>query len=396
MKKMLFMLSSMNIGGVEKSFLSLLSTVPKDKYDITLLLLEKKGGFLKYVPDWIKVIEAPWFIHIKPIIMQPPQETLKSYLNKKEFYKIPVFLYVYVLSEKLLKNRYLFYKHVLKTVPILEEDYDVAISYQGPTDTIDYYIANKVEAKRKISWVHFDVTQHMINEELYKRLYQKIDKVFVVSKEAKKKLVQKIPSILDKAEVFMNIISEDLITSLSKKEVAFDENYQGFKVVTVGRLSKEKGQDLAIKALAKLRSEGYQVRWYCIGEGNHRKEYEQLIESYGLKRDFILMGSLANPYPYIARANIYVQTSRHEGFCLTLAEARCLKKPIITTNFISAKDQIIDGYNGLIADLSAEDLYEKIKLLIEEELMRKTLVENLSTYHVDTSKEVSKLLNYLE
>ncbi len=76
MKKILFMVSSMNIGGVEKSLLSLLSKIPKDKYEITLLLLEKKGGFLEQIPDWVKVEEASWFKEIKTIIMQSPQQTI--------------------------------------------------------------------------------------------------------------------------------------------------------------------------------------------------------------------------------------------------------------------------------------------------------------------------------
>src|SRR5690625_654008 len=158
MKKVLFMLSSMNVGGVEKSLLSLLSAIPADEYDITLLLLEKKGGFLKYIPDWLEVEEAGWFKKIKPIIMQPPQKTIKDYVIKRNFPKIPGFIYSYVLAEKLFKNRYIFYKNVFKIVPDHNEHYDIAISYQGPTDIIDYYIANKVRAKRKISWVHFDVT----------------------------------------------------------------------------------------------------------------------------------------------------------------------------------------------------------------------------------------------
>jgi len=394
-KKVLFMLSSMNIGGVEKSLLSLLSAMPQDKYDITLLLLEKKGGFMKLVPDWVKVEEASWFEQVKPIIMQPPQQTIKDYIKRKEFFKVPTFIYSYILSEKLFKNRYIFYKNVFKTVPDHDEDYDIAISYQGPTDIIDYYIANKVNAKQKVSWVHFDVSKHMINEKLYERLYRKFDKLFVVSKEAREKLVQKIPSVEEKATVLLNIISGSLISDMSKKDIDFDENYKGLRLITIGRLSKEKGQDLAIEVLAKLRKDGYEVRWYCIGEGKQRIEYEQLIGDYGLENEFILMGSKSNPYPFILKSDIYVQTSRHEGYCLTLAEAKSLNKPIVTTDFTGAREQIVNGYNGLIVDLSVEDLYEKIKLLIEEKVVREDLSSNLSKLNIDTTEEITKLLKYI-
>ncbi|OZU89277.1 glycosyl transferase [Virgibacillus indicus] len=392
MKKVLFMLSSMNIGGVEKSFLSLMTAMPKDKYDVTLLLLEKKGGFLKDIPDWIKVEESDWFKQVKPIIMQSPQKTISGYVSKKQFLKIPSFMYSYLLSEKVLKDRYIYYKNVFKAISEYKDEFDIAISYQGPTDIIDYYIANRVNANKKISWVHFDVTKHTINKKLYKKLYKKFDKVFAVSKSGKEKLIEKIPSIKDKTEVFMNIISKQLINEMAEKDINLDEDYKGKKLVTVGRLSREKGQDIAIRVLARLRKNGYEVRWYCIGEGKERTAYEQLIQEYGLKDDFILMGATPNPYPFIKRSDIYVQTSRHEGYCLTLAEARCLNKPIVTTDFTGAKEQVIDGYNGWIVK-DEEELYEKTKKLLENRLQRGEFQMNLSKLEIDTSIEINKLLN---
>jgi glycosyltransferase involved in cell wall biosynthesis len=377
MKKVLFMLSSMNIGGVEKSFLSLLSKMPKEKYDITLLLLEKKGGFLKQVPDWIKVEEAEWFRQVKPIIMQSPQKTISDYKANKAYHKIPAFIYSYILSEKLFKDRYMFYKNVFKIIPKHKETFDIAISYQGPTDIIDYYIANRVRAKRKISWVHFDITKHKINEKLYEKLYEKLNDIFVVSKTGEKKLIERIPSVFGKTKVFMNIISHRAIKEMSEKDVFFDEDYNGKRIVTVGRLSEEKGQDIAIKVLSRLRKDGYDVRWYCVGEGKQRHAYEQLIEAHGLKKDFVLLGSAANPYPFISRSDIYVQPSRHEGFCLTLAEAKSLNKPIVTTNFTGADEQIKNDKTGLVVDVDEEQVYQAIKKLINNPSQCRKLSANL-------------------
>lgn len=395
MKRILFMVSSMNIGGVEKSLLSLLSVIPKEQYDITLLLLEKKGGFLDLIPDWVKVEEAIWYKKIKPMIMQPPQQTIKDYYQNKEYKKIPSFIYSYLLSKQ-LDNRYFYYKQVFKNVPNNLNTYDVAISYQGPTDVIDYYIANKVSAKKKLSWVHFDVSMHSINKRLYEKLYNKFQKIFVVSKEAKKQLIAKIPVVSSKAEVFLNIISEKLITEMSKSSKEFNIEYKGLKIVTVGRLSKEKGQDLAIKVLSKLLKDGYDVRWYCVGDGFDRKEYEKLIDQYNLRKEFILLGSTSNPYPIIDKADIYVQTSRHEGYCLTLAEAKCLHKAIVTTNFIGAYEQVKDGYNGFIVKCNEDDIYKRIKFLIDKPEQRNMLIQNLLKTSFDTTTEVSKLVQYIK
>ena len=393
-KKILFMISSMNIGGVEKSLLSLLSVIPRDKYEITILTLEKKGGFLKFIPDDVKMIEAEWFKYIQSIIMDSPQNIIKGYLKECKFLKIPSFIYSYFKSKK-QNDRYIYYKHVLKGIPEFDEEFDAAISYAGPTEIIDAYISHKVKAEKKIAWVHFDISKHTINEKLYGNLYNKFDKIFAVSNECKKKLDEIIPSVKDKSEVLLNIVSEKLIEDMSEKKIDFDKNFDGIKIVTVGRLSKEKGQDIAIRTLDNLRKEGYNARWYCIGDGNNRKELEQLIKENKLEKHFILLGANSNPYPYIKNADIYVQTSRHEGYCLTLAEAKALKKPIVTTNFIGAYEQIINNENGIIVNCDENDLTYAIKKLINNVDICNRFSSNLNNTKIDTTTEINKLLDYI-
>jgi glycosyltransferase involved in cell wall biosynthesis len=392
-KKILFMLSSMNIGGVEKSLLSLLTVIPKEKYDITVLLLEKTGGFLDHIPSWVTVLEASWYTSIKPFIMDPPQRTLKFFLNNKQYLKAVSFTSVYLYSKN-RDNRYLFYKYILRNVPNNNAYYDLAIAFQGPTDIIDFYIANKVNAKKKVSWIHFDVTKHKINNKLYNKLYRSFDDIFIVSEGAKRALVNVIPSVNSKASVIGNIVSASLINKMAEAQVDFDKEFTGMKIVTVGRLSQEKGQDIAIKTMRKLKDDGYNIKWYCIGDGKARNDYENLIEEYNLQESFILVGATPNPYPYIAKSDIYVQTSRQEGYCISLAEARILRKPIVTTNFIGAYEQIKDGNTGFIAN-NQEDLYQKIRYLLDHLTMRSYLYNNLSKTNVDTTTEINKFLDYI-
>ena len=393
-KKILFMVSSMNIGGVEKSLLSLLAVIPEEKYEITILTLDKKGGFLEYIPNNVKLIEAEWFKYIKPLIMDSPQNIIKRYIKNYEFLKIPSFIYSYFKSKK-TNDRYIYYKHVLKSIPECKEKYDAAIAYAGPTEIIDAYISHKVKAEKKIAWVHFDISKHKINKKLYNNLYERFDKIFAVSNECKKKLDEIIPAVRNKSEVLFNIVSEDLINEMSESYVDFDDNYKGIKIITVGRLSKEKGQDLAIKALAKLKKDRYDVKWYCIGEGNSRQEFEQLIKEYNLENDFLLLGATSNPYPYIKNADIYVQTSRHEGYCLTLAEAKALNKPIVTTDFIGAYEQIKNNENGIIVSCNENDLADAIRKLIDEKEICSKFSNKLREEKIDTTNEVNKLLDYI-
>lgn len=394
MKKILFMVSSMNIGGVEKSLLSLLSEMSKDKYDVTLLLLEKKGAFLEQIPDWVKVEEASWFKEIKPIIMQSPQQTIKNYIINRKYFKILSFIGCYII-DKCFDNRNLYYKNVFQSIPFNENEYDVAIAYQGPTDTIDYYIIHKIKAKKKISWVHFDISKHYINKKLYSKLYKKINKIYAVSNEAKNKIDEIIPIAKNRTETFFNIVSSTIINNMKYEKVHFDENFKGINIATVGRLSYEKGQDLAIEVMHRLKQNGYLFKWYLVGDGGSRKKYEEMIHKYGLEKECILVGATVNPYPYIDKSDIYVQTSRHEGYCLTLAEARCLRKPIVTTNFISAYEQITNGENGYITNCNTDALYNKIKCLIDNENIREKFMLNLSKKELNTTNELNKLINYI-
>ena len=192
------------------------------------------------------------------------------------------------------------------------------------------------------------------------------------------------------------MISTAKIEELAMEQVDFDLNYKGAKIVTIGRLSYEKGQDLAIKVLARLIEEGEDVKWYCIGEGKSRADYESMIKEYGVEEKFILLGAKKNPYPYIKQADLYIQTSRHEGFCLTLAEAKCLHRAIITTDFTGAEEQIIDGENGIIVEANERALYEKIKKLLNHPERRMQLQARLQLEEVDTTSEIRKLIDYIE
>jgi len=103
------------------------------------------------------------------------------------------------------------------------------------------------------------------------------------------------------------------------------------------------------------------------------------------------LGSTQNPYPYVYKSDIYVQTSRHEGYCLTLAEAKCLKKPIITTNFTGAYEQIKDGYNGFVVEWNEEDLYNQIKYLLDQKIIRKKIATNLLREELDNIENIDRV-----
>lgn len=358
-KKIFFLLSAMNVGGVEKAFLGLLSIIPIEKYEIHVGFLQAKGGYMEYLPSHIRIHEINIFKKYWRIINDPPIPYIKSLFKQGKIKDALVHSIIHFYF-KLTGNRYWFYKYMLRNEPIMLENFDIAIAFAGPSQAIDYYICEKVNAPIKCGWIHFDVTKFGIDKGMTRCLYQQYKKIFIVSQTAKEKFDRIFPKLKNKTEVFYNIVSKEQVKELALKGPTFTDNFQGVRILTVGRLSAEKGQDIAIQALKILIEKGYNAKWYFVGDGKLRKECELLAARLGITDYVEFLGTKTNPYGYMKDCDIYMQPSRHEGFCITLAEALCFQGPIVSTNFTGAEEQLASRKNGIVTKMSASDISEGI------------------------------------
>lgn len=161
-------------------------------------------------------------------------------------------------------------------------------------------------------------------------------------------------------------------------------------------MTSQKGYDLAVMAAKILRDSGLNFKWYFVGDGNDRAVIEKDIAEYGLEKHVILTGAKDNPYVYMKNADIYVQTSRFEGYCLALCEARILDKPIVTTDFDVVGDQIVNEQNGLIVSMTGQAIADGIRRLVDDEALRSRLIENLKHEKKGNTEEIEKLYALLE
>ncbi|WP_088034119.1 glycosyltransferase [Evansella clarkii] len=377
-KKILFMVINMNVGGTEKALLNMINEIPESDYEITILMLEKYGGFLDSIPGNVKVEYVDGYKEIKDLLNPPPLKVVKGFLRTGRLFKAAGFFTVSLLS-KLLNDKILLMKYALRSTPVLKDKYDIAVAYAGPMDLISFFVAKKIKADRKIQWIHFDITKIGFDKNYAAKLYKCFDQIHVVSRVGKEKFLSLLPQMDRKLAVYPNFVSRKSVTAMAEQGRGFEDAFEGYRILTVGRLSKEKGQDLAIQVMSKLKEKGFNVKWYCIGEGNARKEYEQLIRDYGVEKEFILLGSNSNPYPFMKECDIYVQPSRHEGFCITLAEAKCFNKLIVCTDFTGAREQIINNETGLIVDFDAEQTADALVKLLKDEKLRDKIQRNRNT-----------------
>ncbi|MEG1871109.1 MAG: glycosyltransferase, partial [Peptostreptococcaceae bacterium] len=206
MKKVLFMLINMNIGGTEKALLNMLEEMPQEEYEVTLLLLEEYGGFLSEIPKYVKVQYLENFNHINQLLNQPTQKIGLELIKQRQYIQGIKLIWIYFLT-KFMGEKSLLFKSVLSDYPTLEEQYDVAVAYAGPMDFITYFIDHKVKASLKVQWIHFDITKIGFNKKFAKKYYKKFDRVFVVSNQGREKLIQLVPSIAARTETFLNRVS---------------------------------------------------------------------------------------------------------------------------------------------------------------------------------------------
>ncbi|WP_273832020.1 glycosyltransferase [Guptibacillus sedimenti] len=388
MKSIVIVTRRLIVGGIEKALLSMLEVIPKDKFKITLLLMGAEGELVKDIPTHVEV----------KFIFGEEKTTQKIWrgLKKGKFKEISS-LIKYRFMVKEFKTIYEREYYESQMLPILETEYDIAIAYHTPASFPVVYVMKNIRASVKVAWIHSDVSQYEKELQPYKDLYVNYDRIFCVSEYAKKEFLKMFPGLKTKTNVFYNIINKNNLILLSVKEKGFTDEFDGIRILTIGRLSAQKGQDLIPKILSDLISNGLNVKWYCIGEGDGRKQIENAIKKHGVADHMILLGTLTNPYPFLAQCDLYVQPSRHEGYCITLAEARAFNKPIVTTDFVGAREQITHLQTGLITNFDSDKIFSSVLKVLNDKELATRLQDNLSKKEfVGGHSEINKLYKCID
>lgn len=374
MKKILFLIDSLTCGGAEKSLISMLPLLDYSKVQVDLMLVNRGGVFEQYVPKEVNIVKFP---HSRTLMFKISQ------------------LWFSILL-RVLKNwhgaevRWMAMGDVYDS---FEKEYDVAVAYQQGFPT--YYVAKKVHAKRKYAWVNVDLKSAGYNEAFNRKFYDIYDKVVPVSDVLCEMMKETNYADIDKLCTVYDILNVGLIKSMSMEDVGLF-SHRLKTIVTTGRLVPPKNYILAVETAALLKKKELDFIWYFVGEGSERGHVEELIKRHALEEQVKLLGMKPNPYPYMAMADVYVQTSSFEGFGLTLNEARILNRPVVSTNFPVVYNQIKDGENGLIAEMTPESVAEKILLLVNDEALRNRIIDatkrEVNTTSVTEPKKVMDLL----
>lgn len=366
-KSILFVCYGLGIGGIEKCLVNFINALPSDKFNIDVLLMNPEYDMKSQIINEVNYLDSFKYVMNTTDTMTYLNEHGGILKNLGKFISYCIFRI----------NVKFGVRKVWKVFKPIKKKYDIAIAY-SQNDYSPYYVIDKIIASRKVLWYHNGAYEKDgSNFKIDRIYYDRFDYIVAVSKDCAKVLEKKFSFNHCKLIVLKNIC--DIEDILKKSSEFIPETYksEGIHITTVGRLTSEKGSDIAIQTCKDLINRGYNVYWHWVGDGNRKEATLKLISEYGITGRFILEGNQNNPYPYIKNTTIYVQPSYYEAYSTTITEAKVLEKPIVTTDVGGMRDQIKSGFNGLIAPIDSNELSSAIAEILDNKSIMKDFSDRL-------------------
>lgn len=359
-KKIIFVSQALWIGGIETALVNLINKLDYNKYEVTCLVTENYLDMAERLTKNCRLIVADRHSLVtftKPYKFKRLYDILEEPQGATRFRRF--LWHILNILFKALENH-------LYSVYIKEqlngESFDTAVIY---SDRVAEITVKAINAKKILMFYHHGA----MRKEYHDRYgYKKSEKIIAVSDNIAEKLKAYRKKYAKKIVAVNNVIDIDSIAEKSKESIEeglFSENK--FNIVSCGRLAKEKGFDLAVEACKLLVENNHKdINWIFVGDGPQKESIEKQIALYGLENYIKLTGMKKNPYPYIARADLFVQPSRVEAFGLTIAEAMVLGVPVLSTETDGAKEIFAVTDNHLLCKISGEDIFKGIQKLKNE------------------------------
>ena len=396
MKKVLFVTNTLGVGGAERALLELLNNLDREMYDIDLCLLLGRGELMNQVPDGVRLLNPK--VNTGSVLDHPGRWALVGmviacfFRNGRWAAKLASVLRALppMLRRRRLQLDQLLLRVVSDGAVRMDPYYDIAIAWlEGGAA---YFVSDYVQAGKKLAVVHIDYELSGYTRAQDRNCWAGFQEIFVVSEEIRSPFLQIHPECRDKVRVLPNLVNQKKIRCLAQEPGGFSDGWTGLRLLSVGRLTYQKAFDVAIEAMKLLKDAGYSVRWYALGEGEQREALEKKIAALGLEEDFILLGTVSNPFPYYVQADVYVHATRFEGWSIAVQEAQTLGCAIVVSDTSGNRRQVIHDQDGLLCNLCREDIARTIGDLLDDEDRRKRLGEAARAKKTATWEVVRTLL----
>lgn len=382
----------MEIGGAERALLGLLNAIDTDKVDVDLFINQHTGEFMSLIPKKINLLpEIKRYSTIERPMLQVAKEGHFDIIIARLLARIAHRQYHNRRDAKHANDASIFHYVAKFTTPLLPSlkrlgKYDLAISFLTPHNIVK----DKVDANKKIAWIHTDYTISTTNEAAELPVWDAYDHIVSISPDVTKTFTQAFPTLKDKIVEIENILSPAFIKAQSELFTPNEMQGDFIKICSVGRFCEAKNYDNVPFVAQILKSKGLRFKWYIIGFGDDRL-IRQNIAATNTADCVIILGKKDNPYPYIAAADIYAQPSRYEGKSVTVREAQILCRPVLVTNYPTASSQVKNGIDGIICKMDNTSIADAIYQLATNDDLRQHLSTYLSTHDYGNEAEILKI-----
>ena len=364
MKKLLFVITQLYKGGAETALVNLLSRISPEDYVIDLIILNQYP-----VKDAVSLIP-----------MLP--ENINVFDQWKKTFHIPIFYKIKRKLHYILQNEF---EHPSKAIQyVKEKNYDWAFhigEWSSPK-----FVANYVRAKNKAAWIHTDLSRlNNFESDDFFSYDDKINYYIFVSKNSLDASVAIFPQLKEKSIVINNIVNDRFIKSQSNEFLPFSESLP--VIVTCANIRPEKNHIRQIEVMAKLRDRGVRIKWLNLGstadEGLYRKLLIE-IEKKNLSQDFMFLGAVNNPYPYIKNASAVAVLSDYESWSMVITEAKILGVPVIATKTSGALEQLEHEVTGILCEFDSNDIADKMESFLRDKELQKKIRDNITGFDSST------------
>lgn len=391
-QKLLFVIDSLKVGGAEKSLITFLSVLDYQRFDVDLQLFSYGGAYERFLSKEVQLLPPL-------LLMQFLQKTIKEHILSFHIkFLWARFHYSLAIRKKDIRHidrARLYWAYFSQFIKKYDMCYDAAIAYGQNLPTL--YVADKVHAKKKFAWVNVSYSPKGVNHDYFESFYSKFDYIVTVSPSAKEAFLNTYPYFQHKTTIIRDMYDGKTIERMSLDDCPVHIDKTVSSIVTMARLKREqKGYDISLETCRLLRERGINFRWYALGEGPYRGEMEHYIKEHHLEDYFILLGALSNPYPVLRQCMLYVQTSRYEGFGLSIAEARILNKPVVTTEFEAVYAQMVPGENGLVVSQDPVAVADAIERLLNNATLYQHIVDYQKQEKKSNTEEIEKFYQLVE
>lgn len=377
-KKILIRIGSLRHGGAEKVLATFLKNLPKDKYEIDLLLNLYSGKYLPEIPDWINIV---YLNKGEMITTNRPQDILPKAAR--------------VVYQKTLKK----FPNLLYKGKLEDKKYDIEFAaIHGMRDEI---LGSPLQSSKKVVWIHNDLSQVKGYTDQEIRKFFGFDKIIVISEKIEQLfhgLAKNEPEKQKIVRIYNPLDTDEFLTKAEKPVINYEFDQSVPTFVSVGTVFPQKGFDRLLKVHKKLLDEGFKHKVLIIGDGYDFENIKKLKTELGVDETATMLGFTDNPYPYFSNADFYILSSRYEGFPTVLFEAITLKKKIISTEVSGSREMLNNGELGLIVENSEEGIYQGMKQALSQPETFLPYEERLKEYEMPFNLEnsVSKITSILD